>query len=291
LAAHAPRLANRLTSLPGLRKIALFAAGVDARRSIPAFADETFRHWFTRTAPERSSTGTPVLLFIDSFTDHFSPDVGRAAVDLLETAGYTPEITNTPTCCGLTWITTGQLGAARRILGDTVQQLTAAVERGLPIVGLEPSCTGVLRSDVDELLNTDDARRVSAATMTLAELLTSNPNWTPPDLHEVRVVAQPHCHHHAVMGWDTDAKLLAEAGANVTRLGGCCGLAGNFGVERGHYDVSVDVAAQHLSPALAAAPDDLFLADGFSCRTQAVDLAGVAGVHLAQLLNRTHPPR
>ena len=285
LAAHVPRLANRLITLPRLRGIALFAAGVDARRSIPAFADETFRHWFTRTADQRRPGGAPVLLFVDSFTDHFSPDVGRAAVELLEKAGYAPELTAKPTCCGLTWITTGQLDGARRILTDTAQQLRSAIERDLPIVGLEPSCTGVLRSDINELVKTDVAERISEATVTLAELLARTPSWKPPSLEGVRVVAQPHCHHHAVMGWEADAKLLAATGATVTRLGGCCGLAGNFGVERGHYEVSVQVAAQQLSPALAAAaPEDLFLADGFSCRTQAEDLAGVAGLHLAQLL-------
>ena len=285
LASRAPRLANRLISVPGLRRLTLFAAGVDARRSIPTFADETFRHWFDRTHAERSTTGKPVLLFVDSFTDHFSPEVGRAAVQLLETAGYTIEITSRRVCCGLTWITTGQLGAARRILTSTVRQLQPAVDRGLPIVGLEPSCTGVLRSDVTGLLDTGAARQVSAATVTVAELLSRDPDWTPPSLEGVHVIAQPHCHHHAVMGWEPDAQLLADAGATVTRLGGCCGLAGNFGVERGHYDVSAQVAAQQLLPALAeAGPDDLFLADGFSCRTQADDLAGVAGLHLAQLL-------
>jgi Fe-S oxidoreductase len=292
LASHAPRLANRLTTQTGLRRIALFAAGVDDRRAMPAFADETFRRWFTRTQPQRRTEGTPVLLFVDSFTDHFSPEIGRSAVQLLESAGYVTEITARATCCGLTWISTGQLGAARRILGRTIQEMVDAVDRGRVIVGLEPSCTAVLRGDAVELLDTADAHRISSATVTLAELLGRNPDWTPPSLQGARVIAQPHCHQHAVMGWEQDARLLAAAGATVTRLGGCCGLAGNFGVERGHYDVSVQVAAQQLSPALAAAgPGDILLADGFSCRTQAADLAGVTGLHLAQLLTRPRAPQ
>jgi FAD/FMN-containing dehydrogenase/Fe-S oxidoreductase len=283
LASRLPRLANRLTSAPGLRRIALFAAGVDARRSIPAFAGQTFRRWFHTTA--KPAPGKPVLLFVDSFTDHFAPEIARAAVEVLTAAGYAPEITGESACCGLTWISTGQLDAARRILGRTVGHLSDAVERGIPIVGLEPSCTGVLRSDLVELVDTAQARAVAAATVTVAELLARTPGWTPPSLAGVRVIAQPHCHHHAVMGWSADAKLLAEAGATVTRLGGCCGLAGNFGVERGHYEVSVQVAEQQLLPALrAAAPGDVLLADGFSCRTQADDLAGVPGKHLVQLL-------
>ncbi|GAA2615113.1 FAD-binding and (Fe-S)-binding domain-containing protein [Dactylosporangium fulvum] len=285
LAARLPRLANRLTSAPGLRKVALFMAGVDARRSIPAFADRTFRRWFRTTTQQRPATGKPVLLFIDSFTDHFAPQIAKDAVEVLTAAGYAPEITTRSACCGLTWISTGQLDAARRILSSTVEQLRDAAERGVPIVGLEPSCTGVLRSDLLELVDTDAARAVSKATVTVAELLARTPGWTPPSLADVRVVAQPHCHHHAVMGWSADAKLLKQAGATVTRLGGCCGLAGNFGVERGHYEVSVQVAEQQLLPALAGAQDgDVFLADGFSCRTQAADLADVQGKHLVQVL-------
>jgi Fe-S oxidoreductase len=161
----------------------------------------------------------------------------------------------------------------------------------VPIVGLEPSCTGVLRSDLTELLP-DDARAASVAahTHTLSELLTAAPplgpaDWHPPDLRGRRLVVQPHCHQHAVMGFGADRALLEAAGARVTALAGCCGMAGNFGMERGHYDVSVAVAQTALLPALEAAPaGTLLLADGFSCRVQAEQLAGVAGVHLAQLL-------
>jgi Fe-S oxidoreductase len=142
----------------------------------------------------------------------------------------------------------------------------------------------VLRGDITELLPADPrARQAAEATRTLAELLTQTPQWEPPDLAGLRAVAQPHCHQHAVMGWHADAALLARAGAEVTAVGGCCGLAGNFGVERGHYEVSVRVAEQQLLPALRKT-HDVFLADGFSCRTQAADLAGAKGVHLVELL-------
>jgi Fe-S oxidoreductase len=292
LASRMPRVANRMTNLPGVRRIALWLAGVDARRSIPAFADQTFRRWFAaQPVPSAAVSARPVILFVDCFTNHFSPGVARAAVSVLRAAGYEPSITSESACCGLTWISTGQLDAARRILGHTVAELRSAAEQGVPIVGLEPSCTGVLRSDVVELLDNDDARLISKATVTVAELLTATPGWTPPSLAGVSVIAQPHCHHHAVMGWEADAKLLSAAGATVKRLGGCCGLAGNFGVEQGHYEVSVQVAEQQLLPALReAAPDDVFLADGFSCRTQSDDLAGVAGVHLVELLARAASP-
>ena len=282
IASRMPALANLATRLPGVRGLALYLAGVDRRRSIPAFADRTFRGSFTPV-----HTGKPVVLFVDSFTDHFSPEIARAAVDVLVDAGYAPQVASRKACCGLTWISTGQLDAARRILGRTVAELHEAVKQGIPIVGLEPSCTGVLRQDAVELVDNEAARAVAKATMTVAELLAATPGWTPPSLDGVRVVAQPHCHHHAVMGWDADARLLKQAGATVKRLGGCCGLAGNFGVERGHYEVSVQVAEQQLLPALSEAQEgDVFLADGFSCRTQADDLAGVSGVHLVQLLQQ-----
>jgi Fe-S oxidoreductase len=156
----------------------------------------------------------------------------------------------------------------------------------MPIVGLEPSCAAVLRSDLTELLPDDPrAHAVAQAVRTLAELLADTPGWTAPDLAGVRAVAQPHCHHHAVMGWTPDEALLRAAGADVTAVGGCCGLAGNFGVERGHYDVSVAVAETALLPAVRTAPHDaVVLADGFSCRTQLEQLARVHSVHLAQLL-------
>ncbi|WP_216913239.1 FAD-binding and (Fe-S)-binding domain-containing protein [Nocardia noduli] len=287
LASRTPRLVNWAMGVPALRGMGLRLAGVDPRRSLPTFADQTFRRWFAATAGERRTEGRPVVLFVDSFTNHFAPQVAIDAVRVLEAAGYRPRITERETCCGLTWITTGQLDAARRILARTVEQLGPALTEGIPVVGLEPSCTGVLRSDVVEILDTDESRKLASSTYTLAELLARDASWKMPSLEGIRVIAQPHCHHHAVMGWEADERLLTDAGAELVRLGGCCGLAGNFGVEIGHYEVSTAVAAHQLLPALnSAEPDDVFLADGFSCRTQAVDLAAKDGIHLAQLLAR-----
>jgi Fe-S oxidoreductase len=226
------------------------------------------------------------MLWVDTFTDNFSPEVGKAAVAVLEAAGYEVRIPAKPVCCGLTWISTGQLDGARKKLRATLDALDEATRFGIPIVGLEPSCTAVLRHDLGELLP-DDPRTaaVAATTKTLAELLAATPGWTAPDLSDVTAVAQPHCHHHAVMGWSPDEKLLRDAGADLTAVGGCCGLAGNFGVEQGHYEVSVAVAESALLPAVRAARHDaVVLADGFSCRTQLEQLAGSHSVHLAQLL-------
>ncbi|MCM3882155.1 FAD-binding and (Fe-S)-binding domain-containing protein [Frankia sp. R82] len=313
LAGRAPRLVNLLAKTPVLGKAGLTLAGVDRRRTVPAFAPVPFRRWWA-DQPEAATSGpstpgltaaglsaagvsgsgtpvppaTPVLLFVDSFSESFSPAAAAATVRVLRAAGYEPRLPSSGTCCGLTWITTGQLDAARRILGRTVTELAAAVRDGIQIVGIEPSCTAVLRSDAVELLGgTDqaqDAHLVAGATRTLAELLAGTPGWTPPDLTGTTVVAQPHCHHHAVLGWAADRALLERTGATVTTLAGCCGLAGNFGVEIGHYEVSVAVAGQQLLPALDAAPDAVVLADGFSCRTQIADLRHRPAVHLAELL-------
>ncbi|QDH10673.1 FAD-binding oxidoreductase [Nocardioides dongxiaopingii] len=288
IAGLTPRLANLAVRLPLVGAVALWLAGVDRRRSVPAFARRPFRRSYV--GPSAAARGgTPVVLWVDSFSDSFDPEVAAATVRVLEAAGYAPRLPDDRLCCGLTWITTGQLDAARKILGRTVASLADAARAGVPIVGLEPSCTGVLRSDALELVPGPDAEAVAASVRTLAELLTATPGWTAPDLSGTTLVAQPHCHHHAVMGWQADADLLAATGATVDRLSGCCGLAGNFGVEIGHYDVSVAVAGQQLLPALDAAPDALVLADGFSCRTQVADLRDRPAVHLAQLLDPAGP--
>jgi Fe-S oxidoreductase len=257
---------------------------MDQRRELPPFAVRTFRaQWAARSSP--AADGSPVALWVDSFTDHFAPSVAWAAVAVLEDAGYRVEVPGDDTCCGLTWITTGQLDAARRILGSTVRALAPLADAGVPIVGVEPSCTAVLRGESVELLADPAAARVKAATRTLAELLAATPGWTPPSLEGLEIVAQPHCHHASVLGWSADEQLLQRAGATVTRLGGCCGLAGNWGVERGHHDVSVTIAEQQLLPAVRdLSPDAVVLADGFSCRTQLDQLAERRGQHLAELL-------
>jgi Fe-S oxidoreductase len=282
LAARAPRLANRLLSAPGAARLGKRLAGVDRRRALPTFAPATFRSWF---AAHPAATGDPVLLWVDTFTDLFTPDVGIAAVRVLEDAGFAVCVPDRPLCCGLTWISTGQLDTARRVLGRSVDALAPFAGR-MPIVGLEPSCTAVFRGDAHDLLGgRPEVAPVADAVRTVAELLTNRPQWTPPSLDGVRALAQPHCHQHAVLGWAADRTLLERAGANVTAVGGCCGLAGNFGAERGHYDVSVAVAETALLPAVRAAePGTRLLADGFSCRTQLHELAGRSGEHIAQLL-------
>ena len=235
----------------------------------------------------RDPSGRPyALVWADSFSQTLDDAGARAVVDVLEANGFAPIIAP-DACCGLTWITTGQLTGAKKHLTSLLSVLAPFAASGIPIVGVEPSCTAVLRDDLLDLLPEDPrSALVSGATRTLAEVLSVVPASARrlPSLEGVEIVAQPHCHHYSVMGWDTDQALLESLGARVTRLEGCCGLAGNFGMEAGHYDLSVAVASHSLLPTLDAQPDAVYLADGFSCRTQAAQLAGRGGVHLATLL-------
>lgn len=235
----------------------------------------------------RDPSGRPyALVWADSFSQTLDDTGARAVVDVLEANGFAP-IVAPDACCGLTWITTGQLTGAKKHLSSLLGVLAPFAASGIPIVGVEPSCTAVLRDDLLDLLPEDPrSLLVSGATHTLAEVLSAVPasERRLPSLAGVEIVAQPHCHHYSVMGWDTDQALLESLGARVTRLEGCCGLAGNFGMEAGHYDLSAAVASHSLLPSLSAQPDAVYLADGFSCRTQAAQLAGRGGVHLATLL-------
>lgn len=282
LTAPFARLANLALRVPGVVHAARWFAGVDQRRSLPSFAPRRFG----RIARQTPKNGTkPVLLWVDSFTEYFSTGPGLAMIRVLESAGYTVHTLAKPQCCGLTWITTGQLDHARKLVASTVEALHPYVEAGIPVIGIEPSCTAVMRSDAVELLDDPRAGQVAESVWTLAELLAATPGWQAPDLSDRNIVVQPHCHHHAVMGYDADLALLEDTGAAVTRLGGCCGLAGNFGVEQGHYDVSVKVAEHDLLPAVEAMPNgSIVLADGFSCRTQLHDLAHVDALSLAELI-------
>ena len=317
------RIANAVMSVAPLRSLAFRIIGLDPRRGMPALQSGTFTAWARRrnlladgvpasassdpisearerdAAPASSMSDSPILsgprdpggrpyalVWADSFSQTLDDAGARAVVDVLEANGFAP-IVAPDACCGLTWITTGQLTGAKKHLASLLGVLAPFAASGIPIVGVEPSCTAVLRDDLLDLLPEDPrSLLVSSATHTLAEVLSAVPasERRLPSLEGVEIVAQPHCHHYSVMGWDADQALLESLGARVTRLEGCCGLAGNFGMEAGHYDLSVAVASHSLLPSLSAQPDAVYLADGFSCRTQAAQLADRGGVHLATLL-------
>jgi Fe-S oxidoreductase len=225
------------------------------------------------------------VLWPDTFTDHLSPEVGRAAVEVLEAAGFDVVLPDKQVCCGLTWISTGQLGVARRVIERSLAILAPQLVAGTPIVGLEPSCTAALRQDAPDLLAGNPlAAAAASSTYTFAEFLTKE-GWEPPQVGGEALV-QTHCHQHAVLGFDADRALMAAAGINaVVPDSGCCGLAGNFGFERDHYDVSKSIGERVLLPAVrAASPSTAVIADGFSCRTQIAHGTPRRATHLAELL-------
>ncbi len=245
-------------------------AGVDRRRSLPRL---------DRMPAPLAPEGPPdVWLWGDSFTQNFGGSAARATLAYLEGAGLRAAVIPVDACCALTWISTGQLDEAATIIRDSAARLEPYL--GAPIVALEPSCLATWRDDAGRLAG-EQAREVGRSMRTLAELIAER-DLPVPSLDGLEIVAQPHCHHASVLGWETDEGLLRRAGADVTRVPGCCGLAGDFGMT--HYDVSVQVAETALLPAVRANPDALVLADGLSCRHQLADLAGVRAQHLAELL-------
>jgi FAD/FMN-containing dehydrogenase/Fe-S oxidoreductase len=269
-------LVNRLTGrFPRL-------AGLAPERRIPAVAERSFRATFKRVATH----GPKALLFTDTFTNHFEPSIGHDAAAVLTHLGQSVEIPGRTVCCGLTWMSTGQLGTARRVLRRTARILRKHTEAGVPVVGLEPSCTAFLRGDALELAGDDpNVVALAAATRTFAE-------HVAPALDPVaptgRAIVQTHCHQYAELGFDADRELLAKSGVAAEVLdAGCCGLAGNFGFERGHYEVSMAVAEQGLLPAVRAADaGTAVVADGFSCRTQVREGSEAEPVHSATVVAR-----
>lgn len=282
LASRFPGMANGMTQGPFsgiLKKL----GGVHPERSLPAFARRTFRDGFA-TKP-----GTPtVLLWPDTFTNFFQPHIAHAAVEVLEAAGHRVGIPRQVLCCGRPLYDFGMLDLARRQLRQILAALRPEIEAGLPVVGLEPSCVAVFRDELINLFPEDEAaRRLSAQTFTLAEFLVRE-GFEPPRRSRRRTpaIVQGHCHHHSVMGLEADRALLGRLGLDFQVLdAGCCGMAGAFGFEADHYEVSLAVAGQALLPAVrAAGPDVLILADGFSCREQISQLAGRGARHLAEVV-------
>jgi len=282
----APRLVNALTGFPPARRALALVAGMAGERRIPRLAARTFVAGFRGASPASPAApaGLRVILWPDTFTNHLSPEVGDAAVRVLAAAGVDVAVPASPVCCGLTWITTGQLDGARAILRRTIAAPDLAGDE--PVVVLEPSCAAALRRDLVELLPDEPrARSIAARVTTFAELL-DRVGYAGPSGEPVRALVQPHCHQQAVLGTAADGRVMAAAGIEPSAvLAGCCGLAGNFGAESGHEAISRGVAELELLPALrSTAGDEIVLADGFSCRTQVAFLDGRRARHLAEVL-------
>ncbi len=280
----AARAVNALTGFGPARRTFALLAGMAGERRIPRIARRSFVASFRASSIAPPGGRDRVVLWPDTFNNHLTPEVADAAVRVLDAAGLDVAVPSTPVCCGLTWITTGQLDRARSSLRASVAAPELAGDE--PIVVLEPSCAATLRRDLVELLP-DDARAASIArrVTTFAEVL-DRAGYAGPAGEPVTALVQPHCHQQAVLGTDADRRVMAAAGIEPSpMLSGCCGLAGSFGAEAGHEAISRSVAELALLPALrAAGRDDAILADGFSCRTQVEFLDGRRARHLAEVL-------
>ncbi|WP_448188766.1 FAD-binding and (Fe-S)-binding domain-containing protein [Azospirillum sp. sgz301742] len=273
---------NLATQTPVFGRLSRAVAGIAPQRPVPAFAPRTFRRSWT---PEPDRGRPPVVLWTDSFNNHFTPEPLFAAAEVLEAAGFAVTIPRRNLCCGRPYYDFGWLDAAKRTLRHTMKGLRRELDAGAYVVGIEPSCLSVFR---DELLNLfpDDAeaKRLAKRTMLLAEFLEKVARFDPPRLSG-RALVHGHCHHKAVFGMGCDAAQIRKSGLEARMLDdGCCGMAGAFGYEADKYEVSLAVFDQGLGATLRNAPADaLFIADGFSCRQQVEQLTGRHALTLAEV--------
>jgi FAD/FMN-containing dehydrogenase/Fe-S oxidoreductase len=278
VASKVPALANALS--PVTKRL----LGVHPERHLPAFAPVTLRDWYARRGTHNPA-GRKAILWADTFTNHFDTDVGVATVEALEDAGFRVVIPDRHLCCGRPLYDYGMLDLAGRYLENVLDALRDEIRTGTPVVGAEPSCVAVFK---DELLkmrpNDQDARRLAHQTYHLAEFLQEE-GYKPPPLHR-KAVLHEHCHQHATGSADPDKQLLDAMGVEVEQPdGGCCGMAGAWGYERDHYDVSIACGERVLLPKVReAAPDALIVTEGFSCRSQIEQTTNRRALHLAQVI-------
>ncbi|MGE5057158.1 MAG: FAD-binding and (Fe-S)-binding domain-containing protein [Acidobacteriota bacterium] len=332
LASNAPGLVNLTTQLPFLRDIAKLVAGIPAQRKIPAFAPETFKQWFFRTSPRRGgpigpprdaqraahpqgvngkgiASGVPydsvasgdlgpeapaVLLWADTFNNYFLPSTAKAAVEVLETAGFRVLVPRANLCCGRPLYDFGMLDRAERLLLEILDQLEPEIAAGIPVVGLEPSCIAVFRDELINLFPRDErAQALSKQTFLLSEFLEKNlgPDPQLPQLPR-NALLHGHCHHKSIMKMTAEESLLGRLGVQFqSPAPGCCGMAGSFGFEHDKYKVSAAIGELELLPAVRHAPADwLIIADGFSCREQIAQGTGRHALHLAEVLQMALQP-
>jgi Fe-S oxidoreductase len=307
-AAHVPGLVNLTTQLPGLRDLAKLAAGIPAQRRIPRFAPETFQQWWE----ERRSAGVPpavpsassgramrvshplpvqidrpVLLWADTFNNHFLPSTAIAAAEVLEAAGFDVLVPRGHLCCGRPLYDIGMLDRAKSLLLDTMDELYVEIESRTPIVVLEPSCAAVFRDELTNLFPNDErARALSRQVFLLSEFLEQFAKDFPIPKLARRALVHGHCHHKAIMKMTAEEAVLRRMGIDFTAPApGCCGMAGAFGFEKDKYEISRAIGELELLPAVRQAPTDwLIVADGFSCREQIAQETDRHALHLAEVL-------
>ena len=321
LASHAPGLANLTTQLPFLRDISKLVAGASQQRAIPAFAPETFKSWFERRPLERLTSrrkdtlgkgrasavpysaestralapgdAPPVLLWPDTFNNHFHPDTAKAAVEVLEAAGFRVIVPRANLCCGRPLYDFGMLDRARALLLQILDELSPEIKAGIPMVGLEPSCVAVFRDELLNLFPHDErAQALSRQTFLLSEFLETHAKNLPLPRLNRKALLHGHCHHKSLMKMTAEEAVLQRLGVDFhSPAPGCCGMAGSFGFEPDKYDLSIAIGELELLPAVRQAPADwLIIADGFSCREQIAQGSPRRALHLAEVLQMAFDP-
>jgi FAD/FMN-containing dehydrogenase/Fe-S oxidoreductase len=299
------RAINLLESLRPVEELTKRLGGIEPKRRMISFATQPLTQWHRQQSAQRPGDDAEgretVVLWPDTFTNFSADAPGKAAVEVLEAMGYQVLLPIGNVCCGLTWHSTGQLDMTKKVLTDTLDVMEPLLDAGYPIIGLEPSCTVMLQDEITELLPNDPrARRVAELTMTLgafaARHLAGGKHWPFQDLSTetgpAQAVCQVHCHQQSILGYGPELEVLEKLGVDTAVVGGgCCGLAGNWGFEPGHYEISQTLGERELFPAIRNAADGtIVLADGFSCRTQIAQSTSADGVHLAEVMRRALPP-
>jgi Fe-S oxidoreductase len=259
-------------------------AGIDRRRSLPPFASETFESWFRNRGAARASGARRVVLFHDTFLNYHEPEIGKAAVALLERAGYDVVLAERR-CCGRPAISKGMLRRAKELARENVERLAPFVREGVPVVGLEPSCILGFRDEYPDLVPGGDAEALARGSFLLEELFERD--GVALDVREKpeRVLVHGHCHLKALAGTEKLLSFLRKLSPSVTLVeSSCCGMAGSFGYEREHFDVSLQMAERRLLPAVREASGaTVVVAPGTSCRHQIRDATGRRVFHPAEL--------
>jgi len=285
LASHAPGLVNFLASTPPFSTIAKAVGGIHPARRIPRFADRTFQQRVAGRAPKNGG-GPRVMLFADTFNNHYHPRTALAALEVLERRGFQVVVSPPGLCCGRPLYEFGMLDHARAYLERLMAAIAPEIEAGTPLVVLEPACASVFRDELTNLLyKSEQARRLAKQTYLLDELLVERDHEDWPQVHR-KAIVHGHCHHQSILKMGAHEELMKRAGIDYRTLdSGCCGMAGSFGFEKAKYDVSIACGERILLPAVRAAPDDtLLIADGFSCREQIAQCTGRRALHLAEVL-------
>ena len=287
LASHAPGFANLTTQLPFLRDISKFVAGIPKQRAIPAFAPETFKAWFHRRDTPDNLDAPPVLLWPDTFNNYFHPGTAKAAVEVLEAAGFRVIVPRANLCCGRPLYDHGMLDRAQSLLLQILDELSPEIAAGIPIVGLEPSCVAVFRDELLNLFPHDErAQALSRQTFLLSEFLETRAKSFPLPRLDRKAILHGHCHQKSLMKMPAEEAVLRRLGIDFqSPAPGCCGMAGSFGFEPDKYDLSIAIGELELLPAVRQAPPDwLIIADGFSCREQIAQGSPRHALHLAEVL-------